>query len=384
MLGPVKRFTRAIGLSVSVLGLAWPVIATAATLGDAEATQLLHSAMEDDYLATKFDRCESKLRQAAHTCKRRGCSPSVEAEVHSDLAVIEGLVRNDSDKAADELRQMLRIDPTRQLDKQYANDIMKAAFDVAHADVEKELAERRQNASEEAKRANDAEKVELDRRMHVPPPLGKLDEKPWPEQAATYPVPVFVRLPPPPPDVEPERVAIARVTVDYVGSDGAPGEVELKPTQNGYGGTVPCSAVQTPGTLTYFTTAWNRFSIPVAVGGSADDPHKVTLKVAISSTLPHLPGDLPPRSCKDDGKQPECKLASDCGWAKECSRGVCIEAVTRKKLPPVAPKSRGCAGCVAAPSEGAKVPALLAALYVAAAVVRKRARVRGGARANAL
>src|SRR5260221_447177 len=132
--------------------------------------------------------------------------------------------------------------------------------------------------------------------------VGKLVEKPFTEQAVTYPVPVLVKVPAPPDGIEPERVAVARVVVDYTSPGGQHGQAELKPVKDGYGGEIPCDGVQTAGKLKYFTTALNRFDNPVAIGGTAAAPHTVNLKVAIGGAMPHLPPELPPQTSAD-GKE---------------------------------------------------------------------------------
>src|SRR6476469_7674935 len=96
-------------------------IAHAGGAGDAQATALIKDAMDRDYLSMEFDKVEKKLRQADAICKKPGCSPGVSADVHGYLAVLEGSAHKDKEKATEELRQMLRIDFSRTLDKQYAS-----------------------------------------------------------------------------------------------------------------------------------------------------------------------------------------------------------------------------------------------------------------------
>jgi hypothetical protein len=344
--------------------------------GDAQATALIKDAMDRDYLSMEFDKVEKKLRQAEAICKKPGCSPGVSADLHGYLAVLEGSAHKDKEKATEELRQMLRIDFNRTLDKQYASILLKDAFDIAKEDVGKELEAKKATDAEEAKKADEAKKAEYDKKLREPPPVGKLIEKPFTEQAATYPVPVMVKVPAPPDGIEPERIAVARVVVDYTGPGGERGQAELKPVKDGYAGEIPCDGVKTAGKVTYFTTALNKFDNPVAVGGSAAAPHSVNLKVALSGAMPHLPGELPPASCAD-AKTPECKLASDCGSeGLECVKGECkakLEAPPKPPPPPIKKKS-ACAACRVGAGEGPATGGLLTALTMLGVLAFRRSR----------
>lgn len=354
-------------------GVAW-----GAGAGDAQATALIKDAMDRDYLGMEFDKVEKKLRQADAICKKPGCSPAVSAEVHGYLAVLEGSAHKDKEKATEELRQMLRIDFTRTLDKQYASLLLKDAFDIAKEDVGKELEVKRQSDADEAKKAGDAKKAEYDRKLREPPPVGKLVEKPFAEQAVTYPVPVLVKVPAPPDGIEPERAAVARVVVDYTGPAGQHGQTELKPVKDGYGGEIPCDGVQSAGKLTYFTTAFNRFDNPVANGGTAAAPHVVVLKVALNGAMPHLPGELPPRSCAG-AKDPECKVASDCGSeGVECLKGECKARLESPPKPPPPPikKKGACGACRIGSTQAPETGGPIMAISLLGAFVVRRSRRR--------
>jgi MYXO-CTERM domain-containing protein len=350
-------------------------VARAGGAGDGQATALFKDAMDRDYLAMEFDKVEKKLRQADAICKKPGCSPAVSAQVHGYLAVLEGLAHKDKEKATEELRQMLRIDFTRTLDKQYASLLLKDAFDIAKEDVGKELEAKKQTDADEAKKADEAKQAEHDKKLREPPPVGKLVEKPFTEQAVTYPVPVVVKIPAAPAGIDPEQSAVTRVVVDYTGPGGQHGQAELKPSKDGYGGEIPCDGVLSAGKLTYFTTALNRFDNPVATGGTAAAPHTVVLKVALSGALPHLPGELPPRACPE--AKESCKVASDCGSeGLECVKGECKVRLLAPFKPPPPPveKKRGCGACRVSGGEGPETGGLLASLAMLGAFLARRSR----------
>jgi hypothetical protein len=361
-MGTKARQHGAVGIGVAALlsiGLAASAGAAGSTAGDAEAQALVKTAMEQDYLAMAFDKAEQKLARAAAICQKRGCSPAREAEVHEYLAVVISGAKHDRDATLEELRKMLRLEPERTIDKAFASATLKDLLDVAKEDVAKEREEQKKRAAED-----------LDKKLHEPPPVGSIEDKPWPEQMAGTPVPVFVKLPAPPKGVEPERVQVTRVVVEYQGPAGS-GKAELKPVKDGYGGHVPCDGVKAVGELKYAVTAYNKYDNPVA---KMQTESRIPLKTAIASALPHLPDELPPESCDGSSKKAGCYDDTDCGPEKKCVEGTC----KAKKKPPVAvPKKGGCAGC-ATSSNGTPRAALflLAAGLIVAALRRTTSRAR--------
>jgi hypothetical protein len=357
----------AVGFGVAALlsiCLAAPAGVAGSTAGDAEAQALVKAAMEQDYLAMAFDKAEQKLARAAAICQKRGCSAAREAEVHEYLAVVISGAKHDRDATLEELRRMLRLDPERTIDKAFASATLKDLLDVAKEDVSKEREEQKKHAAED-----------LDKKLHEPPPVGSIEDKPWPEQMAGTPVPVFVKLPAPPKGVEPERVQVARVVVEYQGPAGS-GKAELKPIKDGFGGEIPCDGVKAVGELKYTVTAYNKYDNPVA---KTQNESRIPLKTAIAGALPHLPDELPPEACDGSGKKAGCYDDTDCGAEKKCVSGTCR---TKKKPPVVAPKKGGCAGCATSPSGTPRVGLwLLAAGLVLAPLHRARARARACASA---
>jgi len=148
-------------------------------------------------------------------------------------------------------------------------------------------------------------------------PLAELTEKPWSEQAIRTPVPVFVELP--------GGVEAARVVVRYK----APGQASftdlpLKAHASGFGGYIPCSAVETAGKLEYFVTALDAKGDPVASAGSATEPRTVELKDAISGKRPTLPGSPPPSPCAAEVATSSCQADDDCAEGQVCQDSACV------------------------------------------------------------
>src|SRR6185503_2299128 len=95
---------------------AWVTSARAAVSpGDAEARKLISSAMETDFLDENFDAAETKLNKAEALCKRKACSPSVQASIYGYFACISWVAGQDQEGAINDLKSMLQINPQQKL-----------------------------------------------------------------------------------------------------------------------------------------------------------------------------------------------------------------------------------------------------------------------------
>jgi MYXO-CTERM domain-containing protein len=477
----------------------------AAPAGDAEAKKTIKSAMEN-YMAGDNDVAVKKLNQATALCRTQTCTPSVQGEIYSSLAVVHWVGLEDTNAALDDLRGLLKADPKATLDDSDAPPELVQAFEKlkkgapaaadagaarpapvapappaaappaaappavppkkADAGVEdkkaeearkaeeaqkatlakeeagrkaaddakrtaaeqkeaarkaaenkkkeaeekkeaarKEAADKKEaarkeaeekkeaarkaaedkkeaarkaaedkkaeiarKAEEAAKKAEEERLAKEDQKMRTPPPVGKLQESPWHEQTKGYPIPIFVKLPPTPRGIEKPRVEVVKVVTEYVAGDASsPKQVELKPLSGGgYGGLIPCDASMVEGDVTYFTTALNKYDNPVAGGGTRAKPNKVHVKPVFIGTFPHLPGELPPRVCKEDrgghdsstkdlnakaAPGPACTTSAECPNGGLCTKDGCTSAASAtpaSAAPPLAtpaPRSGGCAGC---------------------------------------
>ena len=219
--------------------------------------------------------------------------------------------------------------------------------------------------------------------MKTPPPTGKLVEEPWKGQALGYPILVRVKLPPPPPKIEPERVEVVKVVTEYSAPGVAvPTKIELKPNKDGaYEGTLPCDVSKQEGEVTYYTTAYNKYDNVVASGGTINKPNQVQIKAELASRLAHMPGELPPLSCEESARRakaaaPKCegdackeKLAAATTTpiceGKDCGGGAA-------NLPTVKPSGRGCLRCVLGTPEGTTDWEAIAGLGVLVAYFARR------------
>jgi len=212
--------------------------------------------------------------------------------------------------------------------------------------------------AEDARKAEEAKRAKEEERLRTPIKAGKLLEDVWAEQAVGYPLPVFVKLPPPPAGVERERTDVAKVVTEYYGpGTPIPQKAELKPMGGGYGGFLPCDATAVEGVVTYFTIALNKYDNLVAIGGSPQKPNKVKIRPTMAGTFPHLPGELPPKSCAEGGGQvatpeapaataaPTCAADTDCPDGGVCAQKVCAAPKAAPPVPSTKPRWRACFGC---------------------------------------
>src|SRR5204863_217549 len=154
-------------------------------------------------------------------------------------------------KNADEARRV-------QMAQQAAQDKKQAAIKAAE-----------DKKAEDARKAEEAKRAKEEERLRTPIKAGKLLEDPWAEQTVGYPLPIFVKLPPPPAGVERERTDVAKVIVEYSGPGSPiPEKYELRALSGGFGGYLPCTATVTEGVVTYFTIALNKYDNLVAIGGT--------------------------------------------------------------------------------------------------------------------
>jgi len=267
-------------------------------------------------------------------------------------------------KAAEEKKEAARVaaEEKKEAARKAAEEKKEAARKAAEEKKEAKLkaAEDARKAAEEkkaeaARKAEEARLAEIDKRMKTPPPVGKLVEEPWKGQALGYPVLVRVKLPAPPPKVEPERVAVVKVVTEFSGPGvPVPGKIELKPNKEGaYEGGLPCDVTKQEGEVSYYTTAYNKYDNIVASSGSINKPNQVQIKAEFASRLAHMPGELPPISCEESDRRAKA-AAPKCegGGCKEttgataplCEGADCGGGAT--KLPTVKPGGRGCLRCV--------------------------------------
>lgn len=261
----------------------------------ARARGLNRDAMEEDYLATNMRAALAKLQTALRVCGKDKCSKDLVAKIYANLGIVYAAGMNQNEDAIEAFKQALSFDPNVTPDANYLTGTVQKAFDAAKA------------AGGGAQQPAVAERT-----------VGALSEKPWPEQATWNPVPVYVELP--------ETVEGARVVVRYKGpAQREWKELNLEAHGKGFGGYIPCPAVEREGDLLYFVTAFDANLDRIANGGSAAEPRKVHLKKAIDGRQPSLPDTEPPTACPRRVEGLSCETNHDCPSNQECSNQKCVD-----------------------------------------------------------
>jgi hypothetical protein len=98
---------------------------------DAQAKKALQQALDEDYLDTRFDDAESRLRAALEACGASGCSPGVKAKLHAALGCVLAGGKKELEDAREEFVEALALDPKVQPDPGLVSDQITFAFEQA-------------------------------------------------------------------------------------------------------------------------------------------------------------------------------------------------------------------------------------------------------------
>ncbi len=271
---------------------------------DAQAQKALKQAMEEDYLDTKFDDAEKKLRNAIEACGDSGCAKPVKAKLYIGLGVVLGGGKGQKSDARQAFVDALKLDRKAAPDPDYVTSDIKAIFDEAQ------------------KKAGSG--------GGEPPPEddGPLTVVPVPEQKQNTPVPLYASMD------EDTAKAVASVVVKYIGA-GSSSTRELKLERSGksYRGNVPCAATKKTGTLKYWVIARDKKDKEVATAGSEDSPLTTEILADIDGKPPSWPGFAPPEPCKGGGaveddsgsSKRQCIDDKDCPSGEACSTNECLK-----------------------------------------------------------
>jgi hypothetical protein len=308
---------------------------------------------------------EAALRAAEEAKKAAEEKKEAARKAEEDKKAAALKVAEEAKKAAEEKKEA-----ARKAEEERKEAALKAAEEKKEA-ARKAIEEKKEaafRAAEEAKKAaeekkeaarkaiEDARKAEEERRLRVPPPVGKLVENPFKEQAVGYPIPIVVKLPPAPPKIEKPRVEVVKVVAEYSAPGfEAPRQVELKPEKEGaWVGELPCEVTTKDGEVTYSISAFNKYDNAVARSGSNTKPNKVTVKAELVSSLPHWPGELPPESCAATQSKAKAAAQAKCATSDQgcstapgpvCEGTDCGNGDVPAALAANQPKRFGCVSC---------------------------------------
>ena len=122
------------------VGLAFllPAVAHAdGTAGDEAAKKLARAAMDKSYNAGDFDVALRKLGQGVTLCRSKGCSPHVNAQLLGSMAIVHWVGTEDQAAATEDLRAMVKADPTFQLEDTNAPPELVDALDAVRAEAKR-------------------------------------------------------------------------------------------------------------------------------------------------------------------------------------------------------------------------------------------------------
>lgn len=261
---------------------------------DPQAEKALKQAMEDDYLETRFDKAEQRLRAAIEACGTDGCAPKLKARLFVALGTVLAGGKNQLDDARDAYVDALRLDAEAALDPDLVKTEISYAFEKARAEL---------------KMGTPAASAQT--LTHTTPP----------EQQLQTPVPLYVLLPA-------ELAAKTRkVTVSYL----APGAADWKSLvmkkvgELGFGINVPCADVAKLGRLQYHLAVVDESGAVLAEAGSRKAPLITTIKDKITGEPPGWPGFAPPERCgnKVETGPSQCLDDRQCNSGFVCTGGLC-------------------------------------------------------------
>ncbi len=304
-----------IALVLALLAVARPAHADAKT--EAAAKALQNKAMQEDYLATDFDKALEKLNQAATKCGEK-CSSIVKAQIKRDVGVVQ-VAKQNHEAAVGAFTEALKADSNVQLDP-----------DTRTKDVDAAWAEAKKQAGSGGAAAG-------------PPPAGDFTMQPAPETLSHTPLDVYGEYS--------GTEQLAKVVLKYKGfgmPDWKTVEMKSMGENKGWGAEIPCADVA-DGDILYYLQGFNAANDPVATSGDRNNPFHTTAKRGFAGEVPHFPGKEAPKQCAETGDCPPdfpgCKKPAteaenpdanlkdegqDCEENSECKSDKCGEDKTCK------------------------------------------------------
>jgi len=264
--GRVIRGLGALVVVASALLMARPARALDART-EAAAKDALKKAASD-FASADYATALARLDRASTTCGVNRCARTTKALVLRDLGVMQ-IRSGDPAAAENSFAEALKSIPDLELPTKYSAPEVRAAWDRA-----KQVT----SAGKGTESPGGGEQ-----------PAGDFTHTPAAEQKIKTPLPIYLEYPGDPPP--------ARVVVKYKGGSMSEwGHVDLKRTDDGWEGMIPCTDVAR-GTMRYWIQGVDREGEPVATSGDPRHPYTVAIRARISGEAPHLPDRPPPRTC---------------------------------------------------------------------------------------
>ncbi|MDC3959314.1 hypothetical protein [Polyangium jinanense] len=278
--------------------------ARAAAPKDAQAEKAITQAMDVDYLETKFDQAEKRLRTAIDACGADKCTPSVKARALVALGVVLAGGKKQLEDAREVFVEALSLDKTVKPDEDMSSGEVRYAYENARKQLKLDGAPGPSAGGQPAPSGQGM--------THTTPP----------EQRVDTPLPLYVRL-------APELIQDAKkVAVNYL----APGASDWKTLvmkkvgEFGFGINVPCTEVTKEGNLDYYITITDADGAIVTGAGSRTQPLRTAIKARIEGEPPSWPGFAPPELCvKVESGPKQCLDDNQCNAGYSCVAGECTQ-----------------------------------------------------------
>jgi hypothetical protein len=277
---------------------------------DAQAEKAIVAALDTDYLETKFDAAEKKLRAAVTACGDKGCTPSVKARVYVALATVLAGGKKQLEDAREAFVEALKLDPAIKPDPDLLSSETTFAFENARKDLKLDAPATGPGAASG-------------------PSSGGLKHAPVKEQRVRTPVPLYV-------EVDRSLLEmVSRVSVSFLSPGAAVWESLLmkKVVEGGFGINVPCDDVANEGTLKYHITVTAESGAILAAVGSRTEPLTTVIKTSIEGEPPHFPGFAPPDTCRETEESKQCLDDRQCNEQFACVDGACVPRTARTPEP---------------------------------------------------
>lgn len=277
---PAHRFvagliTAAFALLAFGVVTTWSAPACADGRTENAARGLEQKAMQEDYLATDFDKALEKLNQATAKCGTERCSSIVRAQLKRDIGVVQ-IAKQNREAAVAAFAEALRADSNVVLDPDTRTKEVDAAWNEA-----KKQAGGGGGAGAGA---------------GTSPPSGDFTVNRAAQTLVRTPLPIYAEYT--------GSETLAKVVLKYKAFGmGEWKTLEMKTMDKGWGGEIPCLDV-VGGDILYYVQGFNAANDPVATSGDRNNPFKTTAKANFSGDLPHFPGKSPPSQCQDTGDCP--------------------------------------------------------------------------------
>ncbi len=285
--------------------LFWAMPARAAAPKDAQTEKAITQAMDVDFLETKFDQAEKRLRTAIDACAADKCTPSVKARAFVALGVVLAGGKKQLEDAREAFVEALTLDKAAKPDE-----------DMSSAEVKYTYEQARKQLKLDGPAAGGSSTGQ-------PAPSGQgLTHTAPTEQRIDTPLPLYVRL-------APELLEDAKkVTVTYL----SPGVSDWKTLvmkkvgEQGFGINVPCGDVTKEGELKYHITITDADGAIVTGTGSRALPLVTVIKARIEGNPPSWPGFAPPELCvKVESGPKQCLDDNQCNAGFSCVGGECTK-----------------------------------------------------------